>query len=322
MRRGKPEKLILKNAGKEELNFFFLTADSDFNILRMDRRATRVFGRGMLGKNLDGIKCPRCGKRLFRAGFSRGGGCDDQHFQPRVFPLAGGRREFLVMIEDLQKREKAISEKKFFSLEKFAGGVTHDINNILSAVNSSLFIMKQSPFFEQFRDEIGNLEQAAEDLSFVSKNFLLFAQRKVMKLGVVPLKTFFGELCEDADFKIKCRLGAACRRRIRADRVALKNAFETVLAEARRLSRSDKMLLECLGPEKGMVRIEVSSSGLILNRKQRNSFFEPYSNLTDSKTKFALSSAYGIIRQHKGEISIYSDEKNRTRIRIDLPAVR
>jgi len=322
MTEEKPQQKPDEKTEEQNLNFFFLLADSNLKIVRADKRSLRIFGRGIMGKSAYEIKCPLCKSRIFQSNFLEAGKHGDAHFRTYILPFFGKEREYLLVLEDVQKEEKKDAEYKFFSLEKFAGGISHDINNILSAVNSAVFVIKQTPSFPQIREEVSNIEKAVEDLSFVSANFLFFSQRKFMSFRPLAITRAIEDAAGEARAQISHKYPGRKCYKVFGNEKSLKKAFKSVFSEMKRVSKGKGIELRCRLLNSETLQITVGAKGFVLSDEERKAFFEPYSSLTDNRKKFSLSVAYGIIRQHGGEIFPSSESHKKTNIVIKLPVMK
>jgi PAS domain S-box-containing protein len=231
--------------------------------------------------------------------------------------------------------------QKLESVGRLAGGVAHDLNNLLSPVlgYSEMLLDDFGPddARREFVEEIVQAGMRARD--FV-RQLLAFSRKQTLEFKPIDLN--------DVLFRFEKLL----RRTIRED-VALElvparelplirgdigqleqvimnlsvNAQDampdggTLTLETGQVELDQEYAVNHEGVEPGTyVMLAVSDTGHGMEEKVREHAFEPfYSTKGEQGTGLGLATVYGIVKQHGGSIGVHSEPGKGTRFRIYLP---
>ena len=111
----------------------------------------------------------------------------------------GGCKSILSIARDISERRRAETERnaledqlrqaqKTEEIGRLAGGIAHDFNNLLTAIrgNASLALAELPPD-GVMREELEEIEQAADRAAGLTRQLLTFARRTVLKPEVIDL---------------------------------------------------------------------------------------------------------------------------------------
>ena len=232
---------------------------------------------------------------------------------------------------------------KMDALGRLAGGVAHDLNNILSVVAASVEFARDAATITEAERDLQEIELATERAAALTRQLLLFSRNetvtpKPIRLGEV-LKTVQGMLTRllpaDIDLEVDT---AADLGIIKADRGQLEQIVVNLVVNARdsmadggRLSISARNIsveeeyadaVPNLWPGE-FVMLAVSDSGQGMTREAREHLFEPFftTKKAGEGTGLGMSIVYGIVRQASGYINVYSELGLGTTIKIYLPRI-
>jgi CheY-like chemotaxis protein len=225
---------------------------------------------------------------------------------------------------------------------QLAGGVAHDFNNILSVIQMQSGLLKSSgelsPEQVTFADEIQTTVQRAAALT---RQLLLFSRREVFQPRDLDLnetvtnmtKMLQRVLGETIQMELKLAPRPAF---IHADpgmidqvlmnltvnaRDAMPNGgrliIETAVVEFDALAAS----LSLNGRAGSFVCLSVSDSGCGIAPEILPKIFEPFFTTKEpgKGTGLGLATVFGIVQQHQGWVSVYSEPGNGASFRIYLP---
>ncbi len=262
----------------------------------------------------------------------------------------------LAIVEDISERRKAEQEKaklqaqlnqaqKMESIGILAGGVAHDFNNILTAIigNADLIMMdidKNSKFYK----EVEEIREAGRRAAALTRQLLAFSRREIISPEIINLNKIVTNLKkmlqrligEDIELIIECSDSLA---HIKADPGQMEQIIMNLAVNARdAMPGGGKIIIEtsnvyldekyfknhavesCTG---AYVMLAITDSGIGMDKKIQARIFEPF--FTTKKmgrgTGLGLSTVYGIVKQNKGHIWVYSEKGKGTIFKIYIPAI-
>ena len=260
----------------------------------------------------------------------------DEHGTPEK--LIGSMRN----ITERKRLEAGLLQmQKMESIGTLAGGIAHNFNNILMAIQGRISLMMLDK--DERHPDIGHMkgiEDAVEQAAELTQGLLGFARGG--KYEVKP--TDLNDLIDN-----ESRMFGQTRKEIRvhghfADnlwtvdvdqgqmRQALLNLFVNawqaipgegdldVRTENVRIGRTDAPSVGI--PPGPYVKISVADNGVGMSDAVREKIFEPFFTTQEvgQGTGLGLSSVYGIVKNHGGFISVSSEEGRGTTFVLHLPA--
>jgi PAS domain S-box-containing protein len=246
---------------------------------------------------------------------------------------------FLRDITERKKGEKALwRSQRLASVGRLAAEIAHEMNNPLTSVLTfcklATGILKQEPFPEQrlsdLRNYISYLHSETERCANISRNLLDFSRQSEIEIR----ENDINEILDKTLTILRHRAGldeikihtdyAAELPFLSCDFKRLQQAFVNILWNAIEAMPEGGTLTVTsnFDREKDRIEIQVSDTGLGIPEDDVERIFEPFfTSKADGKgVGLGLSVAYGIIRQHQGEIHIHSKVGEGTRCSIQLPS--
>jgi PAS domain S-box-containing protein len=245
---------------------------------------------------------------------------------------------FLRDITERKKGEKALwRSQRLASIGRLAAEIAHEMNNPLTSVLTfcklATGILQQEPFPEQrlsdLRDYISYLHSETERCANISRNLLDFSRQSEIEIRENDIH----EILDKTLTILRHRAGldeikihtdyAAELPFLSCDFKRLQQAFVNILWNAIEAMPEGGTLTVTTNFDRAKDRIEiqVSDTGVGIPEDDVERIFEPFfTSKADGKgVGLGLSVAYGIIRQHQGEIHIHSKVGEGTRFSIQLP---
>jgi two-component system cell cycle sensor histidine kinase/response regulator CckA len=230
--------------------------------------------------------------------------------------------------------------QKFEAIGTLAGGIAHDFNNLLMGIQgrASLMGADQNPFHPH-REHVEAIETYVRSATDLTKQLLGIARGG--KYNVVPLyvndlvlksSSMFGRTKKEIGIHRKLAnpspVVAADQRQL--EQVLLNlyvNAWQAMPNGGELYLETKTIHLEADDCRSHQVRpglfarISVTDTGIGMPKSIRERIFDPFFTTKEKErgTGLGLASAYGIIKNHSGIISVRSEVKQGTTITIDLP---
>jgi signal transduction histidine kinase len=238
--------------------------------------------------------------------------------------------------------EQLRHSQKMEAVGRLAGGIAHDFNNLLTAIigYTEIVLTSLDPKDDRRADaeEIGRAAMRAADLT---RQMLAFSRRQVLQPKVIDLNTTLSKvepmlrrvIGEDIVMTVT---GKATDAFVRVDPGQVEQVVMNLVVNARdAMQQGGRLTVETLdavldeetvadSPEArpgAYVMLAVSDTGTGMAPEVRARIFEPYFTTKDvgKGTGLGLSTAYGIVRQSEGHISVSSEIGLGTTFRIYLP---
>ncbi len=244
-----------------------------------------------------------------------------------------------VKLED-QLRQAA----KMEAVGQLAGGVAHDFNNLLQVINgyTELALADMSPEHSIY-EYIQEIEKAGSRAQALVSQLLSFSRRQIIKPVDINLndvtdklmtmiKRVIGEHIQ-CEFIPGHKLGT-----IHADsgqmeqilinlcvnsRDAMPGGGNLTIETCNALIDSDYALTHPWSKPGRYVLLSITDDGSGMDKKTQKSIFDPFftTKKTGKGTGLGMSTVYGIVKQHKGDIQVYSEPGKGTMFKIYLPVV-
>jgi PAS domain S-box-containing protein len=246
-------------------------------------------------------------------------------------------------ITDLLEAQAQLRQAvKMESVGRLAGGVAHDFNNILTGILGLLRLMlaespAQTQMYRDIEDALGLVNRAAN----LTRQLLAFSRSQTLEPRAVDVNTLIANLLklltrligEDIvlEFHPSPQVGT-----IFADPGQIEQVLMNLVVNARdampdggRLSietdacmLDETYALQHLGTRPGAyVQMTVSDTGVGMAEDVQRHIFEPFYTTKDvgQGTGLGLATVYGIVKQHGGNIWVYSEMGQGTTFKIYLP---
>jgi two-component system cell cycle sensor histidine kinase/response regulator CckA len=255
---------------------------------------------------------------------------------------ATGRPRLVGVVMDVTERkqleEHLLESRKLESLGRLAGGVAHDMNNLLTAIFASLRMAERSAPEAQ-RGELATIRTAADRAAALVRQLLAFARKQVIELRAIDLNGMVGDLEGMLRRLLGERIDLECRLSpdlwtVRADLSQVEQVLLNLVVNARdamagggtltlstrnaTVSEADAATAPELAPGEYVV-LEAADDGVGIEETALAHIFEPFFTTKPTGTGLGLASSYGTIRQLGGHIAARSRRDEGATFTVYLP---
>ena len=236
-------------------------------------------------------------------------------------------------IEKNQLEEQLLHSQKMEAIGRLAGGIAHDFNNLLTIINSNAdFVLSGLEDDKHLESDIKEIYEAGERAALLTKQLLAFSRQQIVDPRALDINLIIENLekmlvrviGEDIELKTSLAedLGA-----IMAAPGQIEQVLMNLVVNARdAMPQGGNLRIKTSVDEsdgKKAVVVSVTDTGNGIDKATLPHIFEPFFT-TKGKGKgtgLGLSTAFGIIKQSKGEIRVKSSEGIGTTFEFSLPQV-
>jgi PAS domain S-box-containing protein len=250
------------------------------------------------------------------------------------------------IIHDITERKKLeqqlLQAQKMEAVGRLAGGIAHDFNNILTAIIGYAHLLKlEMPKDDQLDGYVMQIIESSERAANLTRALLAFSRKQVMSPKPLNINTviqgmkglLFRLIGEDVELTIRL---SERDLTIMADTTQMEQVLMNLVTNARDAMPDGGNLIITTQHIKfdaefakahgysavgDFAMISVEDTGHGIDVKIKESIFDPFFSTKEvgKGTGLGLAMAYGIVKQHKGYINVYSDVGKGTTFKIYLP---
>jgi PAS domain S-box-containing protein len=263
----------------------------------------------------------------------------------RLIPIRGGSGEVdcvLGVSRDTTARKKMEAEvqkvQKLESLAVLAGGIVHEFNNVLTAIVGNILLAKMyaKPESEVF-DILAEAERASLRAGDLTRQLLSFSQggapRKKVNSLPEMIEKASSTVLEDTEVVARFMLPAGLWS-VEADEAQIGQALRNMFVNARQAVpkggvikiSAENVAIDAssdLSLKTGeYVKLSIEDNGAGIREAHMEKIFDPFFTTKEKGRGLGLASAFSIIKNHGGYISVESKVGEGTTFHIYLPAVK
>jgi signal transduction histidine kinase/ActR/RegA family two-component response regulator len=252
-------------------------------------------------------------------------------------------RAFDEMRDSLKKsREGMLRSARLEAVGRLAGGVAHDFNNLVMIIKgySDMLLDSATP---QSRPHLEEIKRAGDRASSLTRQLLAFSRKQILEPQILDpnqtvrsmvkmLRVLIGE-----DIELVTSLSDEIGR-VQADPGQLEQVVMNLAVNARdAMPNGGKLVIEtqsCHLDDAYVATnseastgdyflIAVTDNGIGMSKQTQAQIFEPFFTTKElgKGTGLGLATVYGIVKQSRGHISVYSEIDHGTTFKVYLPAL-
>lgn len=233
--------------------------------------------------------------------------------------------------------------QKMESVGRLAGGVAHDFNNLLTVIlgYAEIALADAKALSPMAQGQIQLIHKAGERARDLTRQLLAFGRKQTLQITDVDLNMVivgFGKMLRrliGEDIHVQNLLNPRISI-VKADPAQIEQVFLNLALNARdampnggrlTVETADVVLDEAYAaahPDVApgdYVMLAVSDTGCGMSLETQKKVFEPFFTTKDAGkgTGLGLATVYGIVKQHRGHISVYSELGHGTTFKVYLP---
>jgi PAS domain S-box-containing protein len=247
-------------------------------------------------------------------------------------------------LEKARLEDQYRQAQKVESIGRLAGGVAHDLNNLLTPIiGYGELLLHDAALDEGRRDMVEAILAAGFRARDLVRQLLAFSRKQTLELKALDInkvisgfeKLLRRTIPEDIELKLFLASDALT---VMADGGQIEQVLMNLATnaadampnggrmtiETARADLDEKYAVEHLAVKPGpYALLAVSDSGVGMDDKTRKQIFEPFfSTKGKAGTGLGLATVYGIVKQHGGNIWVYSEPGRGATFKVYLPLIR
>ncbi|SRR6266566_405385 len=238
-------------------------------------------------------------------------------------------------------RERALRQaEKMETIGRLTGAIAQQFNEVLTAILARTATLAQSLPPNRDLDELRDTAQRGAELA---QRLLGFSRHRVLDVQPLLLAEFVREALDAARRQVPANIDVQFETDeggvIEADPPAVKQILLHLVTNARdampkggtlhvevrraRLDAADRPLHAWVEPG-SYVSVALSDTGIGMDAQTVARVFEPFftTKPVGVGTGLGMSMAYGLVKQHRGYLHLYSEVGQGTTVKVYFPAVR
>ncbi len=254
----------------------------------------------------------------------------------------------LIFFEDITNQirlEQQLQQaQKMEAIGTLAGGIAHDFNNLLMGIQGriSILMLLKSEETQCRTEHLKAMDDHVRSAAGLTRQLLGFAREGTYEIQKIKLnwlinKTIklFGRTKKEikVDLNLQDNLLSVEIDSGQIEQVLINlyvNAWQAMPGGGTLFVKTQNVELDTIfvrpfNLEAGSyVKLSVTDTGIGIDEKIQQKIFDPFFTTKEKGrgTGLGLASAYGIIKKHKGIITVYSAKGKGTKFNIYLPAVK
>ncbi len=251
----------------------------------------------------------------------------------------------LDVTERAQLQAQFRQAQKMDSVGQLASGIAHDFNNLLTVINGmSDLVLAQVSQDNPVHTDVQEIRHAGERAATLTRQLLAFSRQQILEPRVLNVNTVVSGtegllrrlLGEDIDLVIVLTPDLG---RVKVDPGQIEQVITNLAVNARdAMPQGGKLTIETQNVEVdedyarqheiavtpgSYVLLAVSDAGVGMDNATRSRVFEPFFTTKGpgKGTGLGLSTVFGIVKQSRGFIWVYSEVGHGTSFKILLPRV-
>ena len=235
--------------------------------------------------------------------------------------------------------EQLRQSQKMEAIGQLAGGIAHDFNNILLVIRGHSAVLLRDLEDERLRASVQQIDGAAERAAEFTHQLLAFSRQQVLRPRSINLNSLVEETVRllermlDEDINVEVELEAGLDS-VLLDHAQLMQAILNLVVNARdampdggtltlrtasiELDAAYAAVHEDVTPGY-YVLLQVTDTGVGIAAADQTRIFEPFFTTKEEGTGLGLAGVFGLVKQSRGHIWVYSELGMGTTFKIYFP---
>ncbi|MFQ5742021.1 MAG: PAS domain S-box protein [Acidobacteriota bacterium] len=243
-----------------------------------------------------------------------------------------------------ESEEQLRHAQKMDAVGRLAGGVAHDFNNLLTGISGyTQLLLNDVEEGSSTERDLGEILRCASRASDLTRQLLAFSRKQPLQVAVINLN----DMLENTSKMLERLLGEDIELEFLSDpdlgnveadpgqieqvlvnlavnaRDAMSSGGKLTIETSNVVLDSDYALLHAEAEVGPHVMLAVTDTGCGMDQETQQRIFEPFFTTKDKDkgTGLGLATVYGIVKQHGGNVWVYTEPGKGTTFKVYLPRV-
>jgi len=230
------------------------------------------------------------------------------------------------------QQEKIVQSEKLTALGKMISGISHEINNPLTIILGFSEYLMKSAAGENEKETLKKIFDSAQRCRKIINNLTCFGQPRTAKKQLIDIAPAIEETIEMVNYDLISSNIEVVKEfednlpRVMAVPEQLKDVFSCLIDNAifairAKTDQSGGSIAVRAVARGRRILVQIIDNGIGIKKSDLANIFDPFFTTKEVGTGhgLGLSTAYGIIKDHGGEVSASSVEGEGTTISIEIP---
>jgi signal transduction histidine kinase len=225
-----------------------------------------------------------------------------------------------------KSRESLLQSEKLAMVGKLAAGMAHSIRNPFTSVKMRLFSLERTlELTDTQQDDLSVISDEIRHIDTIVQNFLEFSRPPKLQFQLISPSLVVDQVLQLLSHRLKSYDVAvdvtreALLPEIEADPEQLKEVLANMIVNACEAMEQRGIIEIVEHRSDKTIGIEIRDNGPGIPETLRDKIFQPFFTTKEDGTGLGLSIATRIIEEHRGRLSVDSDEGRGTAFTIILP---
>ncbi len=210
-------------------------------------------------------------------------------------------------------QEALMQSEKLASMGQLAAGIAHEVNNPLGIVLMyAHLLLEEAGENEQISSDLKMIVQQADRCKKIVSGLLHFARQNKVTAATVNVRKLAEHVLATMPGKNKIKTEIRCDTDnpvAEVDRDQITQVLTNLIENAIDAMNGEGTLTISISGDKNSVKIDVSDTGTGITHENLGKIFEPFftTKQMGKGTGLGLAITYGIVKMHRGDISVQSN---------------
>ncbi len=246
--------------------------------------------------------------------------------------------------KELELENQYRQAQKMDAIGQLTGGIAHDFNNLLTAINGYAELLCRQPQLQSsHREMVENILKSGQRAADLTRQLLAFSRKQIIQPKILDLNDVVSDLGkmlrriigETIQLNMFLASGLAM---IKVDPTQVEQVIVNLAVNARdampaggqlTIETSNALLDESASTQHielqpgRYVQLTVTDTGVGMDKETLAHIFEPFFTTKEvgKGTGLGLATVYGIVKQHDGDVWVYSEPGVGTTFKIFWPCI-